>query len=119
MGQASRFVSLGKALELAFKEIKMSYTPQHRVLVNWHFANLEFANASALEDLSLRDWDQDDPHELQGDHVLLPGGNEQLINGLGSGLDILLNQVVTKIKYSSNRVEVITPDTIHKGKVKY
>lgn len=44
-----------------------------RLLLDWHCANLEFANAAALEALSLRSWDQDDPHEMQGAHVLLPG----------------------------------------------
>eukprot|EP00210_Caulerpa_lentillifera_P000166 g161.t1 len=117
LGSASRFISLGKALELAFNEIKMSYTPQHRMLVNWHFANLEFANANELELLSLRDWDQDDPHELPGEHVLLPGGNQQLINALADELDILLNNSVSKIQYSSKAVEVHTQDTIHKGDI--
>ncbi len=44
-----------------------------RLLLEWHCANLEFANAAALESLSLRSWDQDDPHEMQGAHVIMPG----------------------------------------------
>jgi hypothetical protein len=40
---------------------------------NWHLANLEFANAASIEDLSVRTWDQDDPHELSGPHCFLPG----------------------------------------------
>ena len=44
-----------------------------RRLLDWHFANLEFANAAALRELSLRTWDQDDPHEMQGAHAFLPG----------------------------------------------
>ncbi len=42
-------------------------------LLHWHMANLEFANAACSEALSLRGWDQDDPYELQGPHILLPG----------------------------------------------
>jgi hypothetical protein len=34
-------------------------------LLNWHIANLEFANAAPVSSLSLAHWDQDDPHELQ------------------------------------------------------
>ena len=45
-----------------------------RRLLDWHFANLEFANAAPLRALSLRTWDQDDPHEMQGAHCFLPGG---------------------------------------------
>lgn len=44
-----------------------------RQLLDWHFANLEFANAAPLSALSLRTWDQDDPHEMQGAHTFLPG----------------------------------------------
>ena len=44
-----------------------------RRLLDWHFANLEFANAAPLRALSLRTWDQDDPHEMQGAHCFLPG----------------------------------------------
>lgn len=44
-----------------------------RRLLDWHFANLEFANAAPLKMLSLRTWDQDDPHEMQGAHTFLPG----------------------------------------------
>ena len=42
-------------------------------MLDWHFANLEFANAAPLRTLSLRTWDQDDPHEMQGAHCFLPG----------------------------------------------
>ncbi len=44
-----------------------------RRVLDWHFANLEFANAAPLRSLSLRTWDQDDPHEMQGAHCFLPG----------------------------------------------
>jgi hypothetical protein len=37
-------------------------------------ANLAFANAQLLRRLSMRSWDQDDPHEVPGQHALLPGG---------------------------------------------
>jgi hypothetical protein len=48
-------------------------TVLERQLLDWHFANLEFANAAPLRTLSLRTWDQDDPHEMQGAHTFLPG----------------------------------------------
>ena len=46
---------------------------QERKLLDWHMANLEFANAQLLQRLSMRSWDQDDPHELPGAHCFLPG----------------------------------------------
>ena len=48
-----------------------------RRVLDWHFANLEFANAAPLRALSLRTWDQDDPHEMQGAHCFLPGEGQQ------------------------------------------
>lgn len=44
-----------------------------RQLLDWHMANLEFANAAMLGTLSMRSWDQDDPFEIQGSHCFLPG----------------------------------------------
>jgi hypothetical protein len=46
---------------------------EERKLLDWHMANLEFANAQLLRRLSMRSWDQDDPHELPGAHCFLPG----------------------------------------------
>lgn len=34
-----------------------------RQILDWHFANLEFANATPLQNLSLKHWDQDDDFE--------------------------------------------------------
>ena len=46
-----------------------------RQLLDWHMANLEFANAAVLRTLSMRSWDQDDPYEIQGSHCFLPGNS--------------------------------------------
>ena len=46
-----------------------------RQLLDWHMANLEFANAAVLRTLSMRSWDQDDPYEIQGSHCFLPGAD--------------------------------------------
>lgn len=48
-------------------------TPSERHLIDWHFANLEFANATELKNLSLRHWDQDDAFELTGPHCAIRG----------------------------------------------
>ena len=39
-----------------------------RQILDWHFANLEFANATPLSNLSLKHWDQDDDFEFTGSH---------------------------------------------------
>ena len=40
-----------------------------RQILDWHFANLEFANATPLTSLSLKHWDQDDDFEFTGSHL--------------------------------------------------
>jgi len=40
-----------------------------RQILDWHFANLEFANATPLTNLSLKHWDQDDDFEFAGSHL--------------------------------------------------
>ncbi|XP_018564335.1 lysine-specific histone demethylase 1A [Anoplophora glabripennis] len=40
-----------------------------RQILDWHFANLEFANATPLSNLSLKHWDQDDDFEFTGNHL--------------------------------------------------
>ena len=44
----------------------MYLSPRDRQILDWHFANLEFANAAPLDKLSLRHWDQDDDFEFTG-----------------------------------------------------
>ncbi|CBI34053.3 unnamed protein product, partial [Vitis vinifera] len=70
-------VSLGTALEAFRRVYKVAEDPQERMLLNWHLANLEYANASLMSDLSMAYWDQDDPYEMGGDHCFIPGGNER------------------------------------------
>lgn len=42
---------------------------EDRQILDWHFANLEFANATPLQNLSLKHWDQDDDFEFIGHHT--------------------------------------------------
>lgn len=43
---------------------------EDRQILDWHFANLEFANATPLQNLSLKHWDQDDDFEFIGEFFL-------------------------------------------------
>jgi [histone H3]-N6,N6-dimethyl-L-lysine4 FAD-dependent demethylase len=42
---------------------------EDRQILDWHFANLEFANATPLQNLSLKHWDQDDDFEFIGEFL--------------------------------------------------
>jgi monoamine oxidase len=61
---------------------------KERQTYDWHMANLEFANAAQCDNLSLRQWDQDDPYDFTGDHVVIPGGNARLVDALTKDLKI-------------------------------
>jgi lysine-specific histone demethylase 1 len=77
-----------------------------RQILDWHFANLEFANASPLGDLSLKHWDQDDDFEFTGSHLSVANGYSSVPVALAEGLDIKLKTIVQTIKYDSNGVQV-------------
>jgi lysine-specific histone demethylase 1 len=44
-----------------------------RQIIDWHFANLEFANATPLNNLSLKHWDQDDGFAFTGTESYIVG----------------------------------------------
>ena len=75
-------------------------SPRDRQILDWHFANLEFANASQLRLLSLRHWDQDDDFEFTGAHLCLRDGYDALPKSLAKGLDIRQNTAVSAIHYN-------------------
>uniref|UniRef100_A0A6A7G442 Lysine-specific histone demethylase 1A n=2 Tax=Hirondellea gigas TaxID=1518452 RepID=A0A6A7G442_9CRUS len=77
-----------------------------RQILDWHFANLEFANATPLHNLSLKHWDQDDDFEFSGSHLTVRNGYSCVPVALCEGLDIRLSTAVRKISYDTNGVEV-------------
>ncbi|XP_020284295.1 lysine-specific histone demethylase 1A [Pseudomyrmex gracilis] len=77
-----------------------------RQILDWHFANLEFANATPLSNLSLKHWDQDDDFEFTGSHLTVRNGYSCVPVALSEGLDIRLNLAVRSVRYSQQGVEV-------------
>ncbi len=64
-------------------------------------------------DLSLWEWDQDEV--FSGKDVVFPNGYSQITNGLAQGLDIRLNEKVTRISYGAEGVEVETSSGVFGG----
>ena len=79
-----------------------------RQIIDWHFANLEFANATPLNNLSLKHWDQDDGFAFTGPHLTVRNGYSCVPVALSEGLDIKLNTAVRQIRYSQTGCEVTT-----------
>ncbi|CRK86703.1 CLUMA_CG000536, isoform A [Clunio marinus] len=100
-------------LETKLRELENGSPPsdvylssEDRQILDWHFANLEFANATPLQELSLKHWDQDDDFEFIGHHTTVLNGYSCVPIALSRDLDIRLNTAVTKIKYYDGGVEV-------------
>ncbi|CAK9163135.1 unnamed protein product [Ilex paraguariensis] len=99
-------VSLGTALEAFRRVYKVAEDPLERMLLDWHLANLEYANATLMSNLSMAFWDQDDPYEMGGDHCFIPGGNERFVRALAEDLPIFYDRKVESIRYGIDGVLV-------------
>ncbi|PWA67645.1 LSD1-like2 [Artemisia annua] len=110
MGKSAADISLGSVLERLRQMYTVATKPEEKQLLDWHFANLEYANAGCLSHLSAVYWDQDDPYEMSGDHCFLAGGNWRLIEALCEGVPIFYNKTVETIRYGNDGVEVIAGD---------
>ncbi|KAG9451478.1 hypothetical protein H6P81_011443 [Aristolochia fimbriata] len=108
-------MSLGTALETFRQVYRVAEDPEERMLLNWHLANLEYANASLLSDLSLAFWDQDDPYEMGGDHCFIPGGNGRFIRALAENLPIFYGRTVESIRYGVDGVMVTAGGQVFRG----
>lgn len=98
--------SLGKVMNNGIEQYQkfLDLKPYALRLINWHFANLEYANAANVDKLSLRAWDQDIGNEFEGEHAQVVGGYQQLPRGLWrhpEPLDVRTTKPVRSIKYSA------------------
>ncbi|XP_033326028.2 lysine-specific histone demethylase Su(var)3-3 isoform X1 [Megalopta genalis] len=101
-----------KEIEAKLQELEASppsdvyLSSKDRQILDWHFANLEFANATSLSNLSLKHWDQDDDFEFTGSHLTVRNGYSCVPVALSEGLDIRLNTAARAVRYGVNGVEV-------------
>lgn len=108
--------SLGAVMNEGVRQYQkfLELKPKALRLLNWHYANLEYANACNVDKLSLGSWDQDIGNEFEGEHAQVIGGYQQVPRALWrypEMLDVRTNKAVKKIKYGSahlNRKVTIT-----------
>ncbi|XP_009606244.1 protein FLOWERINGUS D [Nicotiana tomentosiformis] len=113
--EVSQDVSLGAALETFREVLGDAVNDEEMSLFNWHLANLEYANAGLLSNLSLAFWDQDDIYDMGGDHCFLPGGNGRLIQALAENVPIIFGKIVHSIRYGSEGVQVVAGGQVFEG----
>lgn len=99
--------TLGAAMDEAVKQYQflLDLSPQDMRLINWHYANLEYANAVNVGKLSLGGWDQDIGNEFEGEHAQVIGGYQQVPRGLWRyplELDVRRYKAVREVAYTSN-----------------
>eukprot|EP00894_Picocystis_sp_ML_P004140 jgi/Pico_ML_1/54657/g544.t1 len=89
--------------------------PIEQKLIDWHYANLEYANAAPLGNLSLGKWDQDDPFDVIGEHCFLAGGNARLIQELAKADDsrVLGEPVKDTVFFAGEATTPYHPSTMH------
>ncbi|KAL4913359.1 flavin-containing amine oxidoreductase-domain containing protein [Aspergillus aurantiobrunneus] len=102
IAKASKFQTLGNAMDEGVRQYQdmLPLTSKDMRLLNWHFANLEYANATNIGNLSLSGWDQDMGNEFEGEHSQVVGGYQRVPYGLWSHptkLDVRTNKTVTRI----------------------
>ncbi|MQL80104.1 hypothetical protein Taro_012556 [Colocasia esculenta] len=112
MGGSASDISLGSAMETLRALYGVARSSEERELLDWHLANLEYANAGCLSDLSVAYWDQDDPYEMGGDHCFLAGGNWRLINALCRDVPVLYGKTVSCIRYGNSGTEVVAGEQV-------
>ncbi|KAH3966221.1 hypothetical protein HBH51_144130 [Parastagonospora nodorum] len=107
----SEYPTLGKTMDEGLKQYQnlVDMKPRDMRLLNWHHANLEYANAASVNQLSLSGWDQDMGNEFEGQHTEVIGGYQQVPRGLWqapSQLDVRFKTPIKSIKYSTEEQQV-------------
>ncbi len=105
VAKASKHPTLGAAMDEALKQyqVLLDLSPEDMRLLNWHYANLEYANAANVGRLSLGGWDQDTGNEFEGTHAQVVGGYQQVPRGIlhfPTKLDLRTHKAVSKITYN-------------------
>ncbi len=111
IAKASDYPTLGQTMDEGFRQYQslIEMKPRDMRLLSWHHANLEYANAVSVNQLSLSGWDQDIGNEFEGEHTEVIGGYQQVPRGLWqlpSTLDVRFNTPVRAIRYSTEEKHV-------------
>ena len=98
--------SLGEVLDKLVEKAKLP--AEEARVIHWHLANLEYGCATALDNVSLSWWDQDDGNDFNGDHVVVTNGFDRMVQGLAAYLEVLVEREVAQIEYHKDGVRVHT-----------
>ena len=105
VAKASQYPTLGQIMDEGIRQYQsvLDLRPRDLRLLNWHHANLEYANAASVNQLSLSGWDQDIGNEFEGQHTEVIGGYQQVPRGLWqcpTKLDVRFRSVLKSVHYN-------------------
>uniref|UniRef100_A0A1I8AMU3 Lysine-specific histone demethylase n=1 Tax=Steinernema glaseri TaxID=37863 RepID=A0A1I8AMU3_9BILA len=86
----------------AMEPVEVYMNSTDRNALDFHLANLEYANGTSLYNICLQHWDQDDTYELKGTHVSCLDGLSSIINHQAMDLYVKRKAMVTKVEYKPN-----------------
>jgi Flavin containing amine oxidoreductase/SWIRM domain len=114
---SSQYPTLGDAMDEGIRQYQqlINLTEQDLRLLNWHHANLEYANAVNVNQLSLGGWDQDIGNEFEGAHTEIIGGYTQVPRGLWRipyPLDVRFRHAVQSISWGGETSKRLSPAVI-------
>jgi len=84
--------------------VEKNNTEDEKALLHWHMANLEYACATSLRNVSNTNWDQDDEYSFEGPHYLLPNGFSMLAYGMAQQIrqNIEFQAQVVTVSYTND-----------------
>lgn len=104
--QGKEDISLGEAVKIVLADVKLS--PEELEQLHYGLTSvIEHEYAADVERLSLYYWDADN-ESFPGSDALFPGGYDQIISKLATGLDVRLDHIVTELAYHAQGVSVST-----------
>jgi lysine-specific histone demethylase 1 len=117
VAESSQFPTLGNAMDEGIQQYQqfIHLSEQDLRLLNWHHANLEYANAVNVNHLSLGGWDQDIGNEFEGEHTEIIGGYTQVPRGLWrlpTPLDVRFRHTVQNVSWGGEISKRSSPAVI-------
>ncbi|XP_014559993.1 hypothetical protein COCVIDRAFT_13158 [Bipolaris victoriae FI3] len=111
IAKASEYPTLGQTMDEGLRQYQslVDLKPRDMRLLSWHHANLEYANAVSVNQLSLSGWDQDIGNEFEGEHSQVIGGYQQVPRGLWqcpSKLDVRFSTAIKTVHYNTEEQRV-------------
>lgn len=75
---------------------------EQRQVLEWHWANLEYGCSAELDEVSLRDWNQDEKYGgFGGSHCMVENGYSQVFDDLSDTVHVQYNTSVHSLKWES------------------